>query len=170
MDAPVNIPRGSIFEVEDTTMKRLKLEGRMEIICAHVSDGLQYMSYPPKLKCKKCGEFYDMTRDPLNRRSELDMGSVEITPDDLQELEHGKYDPASKNAPEFGIIDELFTYHPPTPNQIPRYQAIRDSAKDFAKTVMAACPPSADRTAAIRKIREAVMTANASIALDGKNV
>ncbi len=62
---------------------------------------------------------------------------------------------------------ELFKYHPPTPEQQEKYVAIRDAAKVFADVVLANTPPSADQTVAIRKLRESVMTANASIALGG---
>ena len=65
------------------------------------------------------------------------------------------------------IIEEIFTYHPPNIEQQGAYAAIRAAAKSLALTIMAACPPCADRTAAIRQVREAVMTANASIALRG---
>ena len=35
-----------------------KVERMIDNYCEHVSDGLIYTSNPPKLKCKKCGEFY----------------------------------------------------------------------------------------------------------------
>lgn len=62
-------------------------------------------------------------------------------------------------------IDNTFSYHAPTKEQIPKYETLREAAKKFATTIVANCPESADRTVAIRKVREAVMTANASIAL-----
>ena len=65
-------------------------------------------------------------------------------------------------------IENWFTYHSPTPGQIPQYTEIRDAGKAFAAVVFKHCPDSADRTAAIRKIREAVMTANAAIACGGE--
>jgi hypothetical protein len=61
-------------------------------------------------------------------------------------------------------IDNWFTYHSPTPEQLPKYQAIREAGKHLAKTIMDNTPSSADQSAAIRLVREAVMTANASIA------
>jgi hypothetical protein len=64
-------------------------------------------------------------------------------------------------------IEELFTYHAPRPEQIPHYEAIRAAAKTFAQVLVTHTPTSADQTAAIRKLRESVMTANASIALAG---
>lgn len=59
-----------------------------------------------------------------------------------------------------------FTYHPPVGDQIQRYAMLRDAARDFAQVVIALTTPSADQTAAVRKIREAVMTANAAIACE----
>lgn len=66
-------------------------------------------------------------------------------------------------------IDDLFSYHPPDgPAQVAQYQAIRAGAKQFAAIIIANTPQSADQTTAIRKLRESVMVANASIALKGQ--
>lgn len=65
-------------------------------------------------------------------------------------------------------INNWFTYHSPTPDQLPRYQAIRDKAKELAEVIIDNTPSSADQSAAIRLLREAVMTANASIACGGQ--
>ena len=64
-------------------------------------------------------------------------------------------------------LTNWFTYHSPTPDQLPKYQAIREAALNLAQVIVANSPPSADQTAAIRHIREGVMTANASIACGG---
>ena len=61
-----------------------------------------------------------------------------------------------------------FTYHKPEGDQAKRYEEIRTAAAGFAKVIVDNTPASADQTAAIRKVREAVMTANASIACGGK--
>ena len=61
-------------------------------------------------------------------------------------------------------INTWFTYHKANDEQAKRYEVLRESAKNFARDIVACTPPSADQTAAIRKVREAVMTANASIA------
>lgn len=63
-------------------------------------------------------------------------------------------------------IEQLFTYHKPTGDQPERYESLRAKAKELAREIVRVCPPSADRTAAMRKLRECVMTANASIALE----
>jgi hypothetical protein len=69
------------------------------------------------------------------------------------------------------IIDDLFTYHPIDSEQTAmRYETVRDAAKHLALVIWKACPYGADRTAAIRKLREAVMTANAAIALKGLSI
>jgi hypothetical protein len=63
-------------------------------------------------------------------------------------------------------IETLFTYHPTREGQPQQYEEIRAAAKQFAKVIVANCPPCADTTVAVRKVREAVMVANAAIALD----
>jgi len=65
------------------------------------------------------------------------------------------------------VIERLFTYQPPSFETNRQYETIREAAKYFAKVIVANVPLGADRVAAIRKVREAVMTANAGIALDG---
>lgn len=66
------------------------------------------------------------------------------------------------------VIEALFTYHAPRPEQLPKYQAIRDAAKIFAKVLVENTPKGPDQSAAVRHLRECVMTANAAIALEGK--
>lgn len=65
------------------------------------------------------------------------------------------------------ILAQLFSYHPPTVETLPKFSAINQAAKNFAEVILQNCPPSADRSAAIRQIREARMTANAAISLNG---
>ncbi len=61
-----------------------------------------------------------------------------------------------------------FTYHVPDETQQKKYSEIRTSALGFAAVILKNTPSCADQTAAIRKVREAVMTANAAIACEGK--
>ncbi len=61
-------------------------------------------------------------------------------------------------------LDRLFTYHPPEGTDAENFAKISAAAKAFAEVVVASTPRSADQSAAIRKIREARMTANAAIA------
>ncbi len=68
---------------------------------------------------------------------------------------------------EDGLLNHIFSYHSPTSETLPKYAALREAARHFAKTILMNVPPGADRTLAIVKVREAVMTANAGVALDG---
>lgn len=65
-------------------------------------------------------------------------------------------------------LDNWFRHHPPTEDQADDYATIRLVARHLAETICKRVPPSADRTAALRKLRECVMTANAGIACGGK--
>lgn len=67
-------------------------------------------------------------------------------------------------------IDFLFTFHD-DPDKVLHYVEIRESAKQFAKVVMRHTPSGGeDRIRAISKIREAVMFANACVALSGRGL
>jgi hypothetical protein len=65
-------------------------------------------------------------------------------------------------------LDHLFSYHSPDPVDLNAYRMVRAAAKHFAWVILTTTSPGADQSAAIRKVREAVMTANASIALRGR--
>lgn len=65
-------------------------------------------------------------------------------------------------------LDAVFTYHAPTDEDVEKYATIRLEARNLAETILLLCPACADRSTAIRKVREALMTANVAIALDGK--
>ena len=64
-------------------------------------------------------------------------------------------------------IDPLFAFHTSNPYTGPKMETVRDAAKYFAEVLMRNVPAGADRSAAIRKVREAMMTANAGISLGG---
>lgn len=65
-------------------------------------------------------------------------------------------------------LDNWFTYHSPDATQLPKYLAIREAGKAFAEAIVANSPDCADTTAAVRKVRESVMTANQAIACGGE--
>ena len=70
--------------------------------------------------------------------------------------------------PMHGQINHWFTYHAPTESQVVAMAYLRESARMLGHQIVAACPPSADRTTALRHLRDCVMTANASIVLGGQ--
>lgn len=67
-------------------------------------------------------------------------------------------------------IGQIFTYHPATPYTGPKFENLREAAHHFAKVILLNVPRGADRTAAIRHVRDAVMTANAGVSLDGMSL
>lgn len=66
-------------------------------------------------------------------------------------------------------VKEQFTYHAPHEDQLPRYNALREEGFHLALVILRLTPPGADQSAALRKLRECLMTANASIALEKRD-
>jgi hypothetical protein len=62
----------------------------------------------------------------------------------------------------------VFSHHAATPEKLAHYDALHAAAKHFAEAVLAHAPPSSDRAAALRLLREASMMACAAVALDGR--
>jgi len=67
-------------------------------------------------------------------------------------------------SPEEQIL-QSFDHHAPDPDQVARIQCVRAACKQCASQIMGNAPPSADRTAALRKLHECMMTANKAIVL-----
>lgn len=63
-------------------------------------------------------------------------------------------------------IEALFTYHAPTADSLRGLVEVRSAAKTLALVINDNVPDCADKSAAIRLLREAVMTANAGIVLN----
>ena len=65
------------------------------------------------------------------------------------------------------VLHDIFTYHAPEPDQIAKYQKLRDGAEAFAKIIVENTPKCADQSHAIRLVRDSVMFSNAAVALKG---
>lgn len=65
-------------------------------------------------------------------------------------------------------LENWFSYHATKPEQIPKYEAIRNAGMNLAEIILENTLPSADQTDAIRKVRESVATANMAIACNGE--
>ena len=63
-------------------------------------------------------------------------------------------------------LNQIFTYHPPIGDQTARYMQLREAALAFAKTVQTLTPPSREQSVALTNIQQAVMWANAAIAIN----
>lgn len=61
-----------------------------------------------------------------------------------------------------------FSYHTPEEGDQKKYEAIRAAGLNLAEIIMENTPQSADQSAAIRLVRQAVMQANAAIACKGQ--
>lgn len=61
-------------------------------------------------------------------------------------------------------LDNWFKYHSPTLDQRAKYFDLRNSAKSFAELFDRSVPDCADKTAAMRHLRETVTAMNLAIA------
>ena len=61
-----------------------------------------------------------------------------------------------------------FTHHAPDAEQIAKYKQLREAGGALAQIIKNLTPNGEDQKAAIRKVREAIMTANAAIACRGR--
>lgn len=64
-------------------------------------------------------------------------------------------------------IEIAFVYHPPNSIQTRIYENIRKQTKNLAILISRTCRDSRETSLALTKLREAVMWANASVALHG---
>lgn len=63
-----------------------------------------------------------------------------------------------------------FTYHAPTPEQVIRYNKIREAAKEFALLIVTQCPGSREVSLALTNLDQVVFFANAAIARNEKEL
>jgi hypothetical protein len=63
-------------------------------------------------------------------------------------------------------IENAFTYHVPKGDQTARYEILRYSAKQLATIFNACCPESREKSLAFTSLQQAIMWANASIAIN----
>lgn len=65
-------------------------------------------------------------------------------------------------------INDMFIYHSPTEDQLIRFEKVRAALIAAANVIIANVPPSADRSAAFRKLREVRMDCNSAISHNGQ--
>lgn len=63
-------------------------------------------------------------------------------------------------------IDRVFTYHPPSGSQIPRYEIIRAHVRELAILIEQSCPDSREKSLAFTSLQQVSMWANAAIAIN----
>ena len=65
---------------------------------------------------------------------------------------------------DYADLDNRFAFHPADEDAASCHEAVRAAARRMAVSVLQVTPKSAEQTLALRKIEEAMMWANASIA------
>jgi hypothetical protein len=114
-------------------------------------------------------DFAALMNADASRRGGIDYPGKSIGPVPSADPSGNIVDAAGVLGPsDIELLDTMFKFHPVEAGQVEKYAALRSAAKLFAVSIMVNCPASADRTTAIRKVREAVMTGCVSIALKGR--
>lgn len=67
-------------------------------------------------------------------------------------------------------IENTFTYHKPFGDQPQRYKVLRSQAKVLAGIIQNLCPESREKSLAFTNLQQAIMWANASIAINEKEL
>lgn len=63
-------------------------------------------------------------------------------------------------------LENIFTYHSPKGDQAHRYDYLRSNAQELARLINDLCPESREKSLAITNLQQAIMWANASIAIN----
>ena len=63
-------------------------------------------------------------------------------------------------------LDNIFTYHAPKEGQAAKYEQLRAAAKGLAQLIMDLTPQSREQSVAVTNVQQAVMWANAAIAIN----
>lgn len=61
-------------------------------------------------------------------------------------------------------LDIRFTYHPPTPEQVPKYEQTRKRAREMAEFIDEQAPDCREKSLALTALDEVVFWGNAAIA------
>jgi hypothetical protein len=70
----------------------------------------------------------------------------------------------SPTSREYADVRNRFTYHPPTDEQVKKYEQLRLNAGNLAMLISDYCPPGREKQLALTQLEQSVMWANASIA------
>lgn len=63
-------------------------------------------------------------------------------------------------------VENTFRYHAPKGDQPARYEALRAKAKELATLIQESTPASREQSVALTSLQQAVMWANAAIAIN----
>ena len=63
-------------------------------------------------------------------------------------------------------LEQIYIYHTPHGTQQGRYETLRNKAKEFAQLIESSTPQSREQSVALTNVQQAVMWANAAIAIN----
>lgn len=87
----------------------------------------------------------------------------------MQEQKPVDFTRATQMSPEVeDSIRDAFLYHPWNEEQQKKGEVVRSSLMEAVRVIVMCVPPSPDRSAAIRKLRECRMDCNSAITHNGK--
>lgn len=107
-------------------------------------------------------DFNDAFRDVLRARAQM------TQPVGLVESDRRYPGQAARAGLTLDSIDDCFTFQSPSPFSLEAMTQVRESSIALAKTILRQVPDCADRSTALRKLREARMWANSALALGGR--
>jgi len=143
-----------VLVLGDTTKLDPKLQEMLATAIKGAEELLAQMSDPNNPTTKLVNKQYREGRMG-------NMRGFEFYPQDMaQATEPQRPNPQIEDA-----IETLLSRHPTNEDQNARMELLRDAAKAFFYAIEQVCPKSADRSAAFRHVRDALMTANASIVI-----
>lgn len=77
-------------------------------------------------------------------------------------------DPDGRKA-DWDRVVAMFAFHKPDEDQAARMELLRIRARVLMWGIFGSCPVGLERAAAVERLREAIMWANASIVLEGRD-
>lgn len=73
------------------------------------------------------------------------------------------------SAEDYNKVNNIFVYHPANESQVERYESLRAEAKSLTHTILSHTPKSREQSLAITSLQQAIMWANAAIAINESN-
>lgn len=81
-------------------------------------------------------------------------------------MKGGEIMPMSPKSCVSAELESRYSYHSPKEDQPKRYEALRAKTKELAHMIDELCPNSCERSSAHTNLQQAIMWANASIAIN----
>jgi len=96
----------------------------------------------------------------------MDKPSFTIKPDKPVTLKGGETMPMTPKSYVSAELENRYSYHAPKEDQTKRYEALRAKTKELAHMIDELCPNSREKSSAQTNLQQAIMWANAAIAIN----